>query len=111
MGDRDQASEVPEGQKSREVPEGFRKNRNELLRKIPKIDRLMEMESVKAQCELYGYQIVLEAARKAQEQLREVLRTGSCIGSEVSGSETGRQVFPAVVPKWNADESVCLYVV
>mgnify|MGYP002534723513 CR=1 FL=1 len=73
MGDRDQASEVPEGQKSREVPEGFRKNRNELLRKIPKIDRLMEMESVKAQCELYGYQIVLEAARKAQEQLREVL--------------------------------------
>ena len=77
MGDRDQASEVPEGQKSREVPEGFRKNRNELLRKIPKIDRLMEMESVKAQCELYGYQIVLEAARKAQEQLREVLRAAA----------------------------------
>ena len=76
MGDHDQASEVPEGQKSREVLEGFRKNRNELLRKIPKIDRLMEMESVKAQCELYGYQIVLEAARKAQEQLRETLRTG-----------------------------------
>ena len=66
MGDRDQASEVPEGQKSREVPEGFRKNRNELLRKIPKIDRLMEMESVKAQCELYGYQIV----RKLREKPR-----------------------------------------
>lgn len=65
MGDHDQASEVPEGQKSREVLEGFRKNRNELLRKIPKIDRLMEMESVKAQCELYGYQIVLEAAEKS----------------------------------------------
>lgn len=109
MGDRDQASEVPEGQKSREVPEGFRKNRNELLRKIPKIDRLMEMESVKAQCELYGYQIVLEAARKAQEQLREVLRTGSCIGSEESCLETGRQESPADVPKRNADESECLY--
>ena len=109
MGDHDQASEVPEGQKSREVLEGFRKNRNELLRKIPKIDRLMEMESVKAQCELYGYQIVLEAARKAQEQLREVLRTGSCIGSEESCLETGRQESPADVPKRNADESECLY--
>ena len=31
---------------------------------------------MKALCEQYGYQTVLEAARKAQEQLREVLQTG-----------------------------------
>ena len=109
MGDRDQASEVPEGQKSREVPEGFRKNRNELLRKIPKIDRLMEMESVKAQCELYGYQIVLEAARKAQEQLRETLRTGKYAELEEVCSEIGRQESSADVPKRNANESECLH--
>ena len=109
MGDCDKASEVPEGEKSREVQESFGKNRNELLRKIPKIDRLMELESVKAQCEQYGYQMVLEAARKAQEQLREALRTGCCIGSEESCLETGRQESPADVPKRNADESECLY--
>lgn len=88
MGDRDQASEVPEGQKSREVPEGFRKNRNELLRKIPKIDRLMEMESVKAQCELYGYRLCWKHARKAQEQLREVAADGQLhrIGRKLPGN-------------------------
>ena len=91
MGDCDKASEVPEGEKSREVQESFGKNRNELFRKIPKIDRLMELESVKAQCEQYGYQMVLEAARKAQEQLREVLRTGKYAELEEVCSEIGKQ--------------------
>ena len=109
MGDRDQASEVPEGQKSREVQEGFRKNRNELLRKIPKIDRLMEMESVKAQCKQYGYQMVLEAARNAQEQLRETLRTGKYAELEEICSEIGREESSADVSKRNADESEGLY--
>lgn len=76
MGDHDQASEVPESCKNREAPENCGKNRNELLRNIPKVDRFMEAEPVKALCEQYGYQTVLEAARKAQEQLREVLQTG-----------------------------------
>lgn len=76
MGDHDQASEVPEGCKNREAPENCGKNRNELLRNIPKVDRFMEAEPVKVLCEQYGYQTVLEAARKAQEQLREVLQTG-----------------------------------
>lgn len=76
MGDHDQASEVPESCKNREAPENCEKNRNELLRNIPKVDRFMEAEPVKALCEQYGYQTVLEAARKAQEQLREVLQTG-----------------------------------
>lgn len=109
MGDHDQASEVPESCKNREAPENCEKNRNELLRNIPKVDRFMEAEPVKALCEQYGYQTVLEAARKAQEQLREVLQTGSCIGSEESCLETGRQESPADVPKRNADESECLY--
>ena len=51
-------------------------NGNELLRKIPKIDRLMELEMVKALCEQYGHQIVLDAARNAQKQLREALQMG-----------------------------------
>ena len=109
MGDHDQASEVPESCKNREAPENCEKNRNELLRYIPKVDRFMEGEPVKALCVQYGYQTVLEAARNAQEQLREVLQTGSCIGSEESCLETGRQESPADVPKRNADESECLY--
>ena len=108
MGDCDKASEVPEGEKSREVQESFGKNRNELFRKIPKIDRLMELESVKAQCEQYGYQIVLEAARKAQEQLREVLRTGSSVEWEEACLESGREVCSAGVPKQNMDALECL---
>lgn len=76
MGDRDKASAVTEGYKSREVPDCLGEIRKELLRKIPKIDRLMEKESAKALCGRYGYQTVLETARQAQESLREALRMG-----------------------------------
>lgn len=108
MGDRDQASDVLKRCKSIKVPESFWKNKNELLRNIPKIDRLMEMESVKALCEQYGYQIVLEAARKAQEQLREVLRTGSSVELEEACLESGREVCSAGVPTQNMDVLECL---
>ena len=44
--------------------------RNESFRRIPKIDRLMEMEPVKELAGKYGYTAALEAARKAEEKLR-----------------------------------------
>lgn len=48
-------------------------DRNEILRKLPKTDKIMQLDQVKVLIEEYGYQPVLDAVRQAQQQLREDL--------------------------------------
>ena len=62
------ASKVHKEEKS------FLNRRNELFRRLPKVDRIMGMELTKELTEQYGYRAVLEAARKVEEQLRDAMR-------------------------------------
>ena len=60
-------------------------DRNEILRKLPKTDKLMQLDQVKALTEEYGYQTVLEAVRQAQQLLRgELLKV---VEADVKGLE------------------------
>lgn len=48
-------------------------NKNLLFRRIPKVDVLLEHETIKKMIELYSYDSVLEAVRTEQEKLREYI--------------------------------------
>ena len=62
--------------KIRKEKEGksFHNRMNEVLRQIPKIDRIMKAEFAKNLTEQYGYSAVLDAARTAEERLRAELQ-------------------------------------
>ena len=60
--------------KAHKEEKSFLNRRNELFRRLPKIDRIMGMELTKELTEQYGYRAVLEAARKVEEQLRDAMR-------------------------------------
>ena len=51
--------------KAHKEEKSFLNRRNELFRRLPKIDRIMGMELTKELTEQYGYRAVLEAARKS----------------------------------------------
>ena len=59
--------------KAHKEEKSFLNRRNELFRRLPKIDRIMGMELTKELTEQYGYRAVLEAARKVEEQLRDAM--------------------------------------
>ncbi len=50
-------------------------DRNLLYRMIPKVDLLLEHDSIKKLTETYGYRVVLEAVRNETDSLREYIRT------------------------------------
>ena len=49
-------------------------DRNLLYRMIPKVDLLLEHDSIKKLTETYGYRVVLEAVRNETDSLREYIR-------------------------------------
>ena len=53
--------------KAHKEEKSFLNRRNELFRRLPKIDRIMGMELTKELTEQYGYRAVLEAARKVED--------------------------------------------
>ena len=60
--------------KAHKEEKSFLNRRNELFRRLPKIDRIMGMERTKELTEQYGHCAVLEAARKVEAQLRDAMR-------------------------------------
>lgn len=55
-------------------------DRNEILRKLPKTDKIMQLDQVRGLTEEFGYQPVLEAVRQAQQQLRGELMSSAEAG-------------------------------
>ena len=70
--------------KAHKEEKSFLNRRNELFRRLPKIDRIMGMELTKELTEQYGYRAVLEAARKVEEQLRDAMRQQNFGGRKAS---------------------------
>ena len=55
-------------------------NKNQLFRKIPKMDALLAQDAVQKMINMYGYDSVLNALRKEQEKLR--LEIACCTDAE-----------------------------
>ena len=49
-------------------------DRNEILRKLPKTDKIMQLDQVRGLTEEFGYQPVLEAVRKSFARLSQGFR-------------------------------------
>ena len=71
--------------KAHKEEKSFLNRRNELFRRLPKIDRIMGMERTKELTEQYGHCAVLEAARKVEAQLRDAMRQQIFYGRKASG--------------------------
>ena len=49
-------------------------DRNQLFRRIPKVDLLLEKREIKDLIEAYGYSVVMDAIRSETDRLREMIK-------------------------------------
>lgn len=77
-------------------------DKNRLFRKIPKVDILLENETIQKMMEYYGREVVVDAVRSATEQLRQVI--GRC--TDETEAEKALETLPAEIEKKAASMSL-----